>query len=509
MKFRIILATAALISTLCSACWGRRDCTSSTFAEMAVAYASAGQNNQAQQLAHKVNIPTRKVALLSQIGVQAVKAGQDQQAAELFKEALQVAQKMDSPPDKVMAFVAIASNYGKAGQNEKATEVLSQAVQSVKEIWGASFVKDTVLEKIAVTYAELGNFNQGIQIANKIFDEIPKGRALSQIVAKYVAIGDYNNARQVADTIDYRASKANALIAIATQTGEYQQALSIAQKMEEDEKTQRDLKSLTLGKIASLYSKAGQQKQAKEVASQVLQLSKKAEDNDSKVTQLAKVATLYAKAGEKAQAVSISSQALQIANQVESAQTKANLLAEVVQIYGKAGQKELADTIFPQVLSMAQTLENEDSQSRTLATLALAAGRIQPYDSVIELIKTIKDTKIQASTLITLAKDYALSGQKEQALQALNQAFESAQGLKNSQDKAQVLAPIAVRLARIDQFDRSLAVAQTIDAKVENSPKASTLAKIADAYAKAGQQDKAIALLSQALQAAKVVKCSD
>lgn len=508
MKFKILLATVALIGTLCAACGGRRDCTRSAFADMAIAYASAGQSNQAQQFAQKLHPSTRKVVVLSQIAVQAAKAGQTQQAAQLFNQALQVADKIESPPDKVMAFVAIASHYGQAGQNDKAAEVLSQALQRVHEIWGTSFVKDTVWEKIAVTYADLGHFNQGLQVANKIFDEIPKGRALSQIVAKYVAIGDYDNARQVADTIDYRASQANALIAIATQTGEYQQALSVAQKIEEDEKTQRELKSIILGKLADLYSKVGQQQQAAEVASQVLELSKKAEDNDSKVTQLAKVANLYADAGEKSQAASISAQALQIANQVESADAKAHLLAEVVQIYGKAGQKELADSVFPQALAMAQSLENQDSQSRTLAKLALAAGRIQPYEQVIELIKTIEDTHVQASTLITLTQDYALSGQKEQAVQALNQAFEIAQRLNNSQAQAQILAEVAVWLLRIDQIDRSLAVAQTIDATVKNSPKASTLAKIANAYAKAGQQDKAIALLSQSLQTAKATKCS-
>jgi tetratricopeptide (TPR) repeat protein len=208
------------------------------------------------------------------------------------------------------------------------------------------------------------------------------------------------------------------------------------------------------------------------------------------------------------QAASISSQALQIANQVESVEAKAHLLAEVVQIYSKARQKELVNSVFPQALTMAQNLENEDSQSRTLATLALAAAHFQPYEQVIQLIKKIENSKIKLSTLIELAKNYTLSGQKEQATQALNQALQSVQSLKSSQDKAQILAQIAIRLANIGQLDRSLAVAQTIDTTVENSPKASTLAKIADVYAKAGQQDKAIAIISQALQAANTTKCS-
>jgi tetratricopeptide (TPR) repeat protein len=71
------------------------------------------------------------------------------------------------------------------------------------------------------------------------------------------------------------------------------------------------------------------------------------------------------------------------------------------------------------------------------------------------------------------------------------------------------LAEIAVQLGRIAQYDRAIAIAQTLDATEKDSPKASALAQIANYCAKAGQQEKAIALLSQALQAVKVTQCSD
>lgn len=506
MKLRILLATVALMGSLCSACGGNRGCVSQAVAEIAVVHVATGEYDKAIQLTQKLDTSTLKAVVLSQIAIELVKAGQKKQAASLLKQALQVANKIDSPPDQVMTLSAIALQYGNAGQKDKAAEILSQAVQSTKAIWGGAFVKDTVLEKIAVQYAELGNYEQGIRVANKIYDDIPKSRALAQIAIKYVALGEYDKARQVAKAIEFNASKAHALIAIAIQTGEYQQALAVAQNIDEDGSLQ--LQSLVLTKIARLYSQAGQKQQAAEVVSQAFQAAELIEDAVPKVERLAQIAILYAEVGEKAQAIAASSQALQIANQIREVDKKATLLAKVSVTYEKIQQKELADSVFTQALQIAQTIDNEDSKAKTLATLAIASASIKPYEQVLRLISTIADTPTQASALTQIARGYAPAGQRQQAHQALDQAFSVIQTAKNSKDKARILSDIAIESIQIAQYDRAFATAQMIDATEEDSPKALTLARIAKAYIKAGKKEKAIAILSQALPAAKATQCS-
>jgi tetratricopeptide (TPR) repeat protein len=524
MKFPILLTTITLIGTLSTACAASKRCISPAFADMASSYAAIGQNNQALQIAQNIENLTLKANVLSQIAVQSAKAGQREQAATMFSQSLQVANKIESPPDKVMALEAIATRYRIAGQNDKAAEVLSQAVRDADEIWGTSFVKDTVLERIAINYAKLGDYDRGIQIANKIVDDIPKSRALARIVAQYVAVGNYNQARQVADTIEVQTSKANALIEIAAKTGDYQQALSVAQKIDEEESVQ--LKSIILGKIALLYSKAGQEKQAVEVLSQALQTAQKIEETGAKVRQLIKVALQYAEVGKKEQAVAISSQVLQVASHNQEANRKAEFLTRVAFVYETVGRHDLATSVFARALQIAQTVDNEDKKAQTLAKLAIASAEIKPYNQVLPIAQSIQDASIQADVLIQIARHYARVERNEEARQALERALQINQRSNKSHDKTQRIAEIAIELGKIAQYDSAIAIAQTLDTREKDSPKALVLAKIAGSYVKAGQKEKAIAkrccvrpwrcrrlaqiaLLSQALETARTTKCSE
>ena len=506
MKWKRFLATVALISILCSACTGSKPCIMGTLAEIAVTYAVAGQNEQALQVAQKINRSTLKADALSQIAVQLAKAGQAKQAADVLTQSLKFANKIDSPPDKVMALAEIAARYGKVGQKDKAAEVLSQAVQSTKAIWGASSVKDTVLEKIAVNYAQLGDYERGIQVANKILGDITQGRALAQIVVQYVVAKDYNHARQLANTIEAKASQARAFFEIAAKTGDYQPALSAAQQIDEHESA--PLKSLIFHRIASSYIKTGQIKQANQVLAQTVNVAKSIEEPARQVEQLTQIALLYAEVGEKAQAAEVFFQARQEVSQLKASDTKSELLAGIAIRYGKAGETELANSVFNQALSIAQSLSDKDKKTRTLASMAIASAQINPYNQVIEFTRTIADANTQVSVLIHIAKDYTQAGDNEEARQALNQALAIVQATKNTPDKAQTLAEIALQLVKIAQYDQAFAIAQTLDTKEKDSPKAAVLAKIAKAYAKAGQKEKAIALLSQALQAADIIRCS-
>jgi tetratricopeptide (TPR) repeat protein len=217
---------------------------------------------------------------------------------------------------------------------------------------------------------------------------------------------------------------------------------------------------------------------------------------------------LYAELGEKAQVAEVFSQALQQVSQLKESDTKAERLARLAVKYGQAGEKELATSVFNQALSIAQSLPNKDKKTRVLASMAIASAQINPYNQVLEFTHTITDANTQASVLIHMAKDYTQAGDNEEARQALNQALAIVQAAKNTPDKAQKLAEIALQLVKIAQYDQALTIAQTLDMTEKDSPKAAVLARIAKAYAKVGQKEKAIALLSHALQAAKVIRCS-
>jgi tetratricopeptide (TPR) repeat protein len=127
---------------------------------------------------------------------------------------------------------------------------------------------------------------------------------------------------------------------------------------------------------------------------------------------------------------------------------------------------------------------------------------------VVQLTQRIKDATVQADVLVQIARHYAQVERNEEARQALERALQMTQRSKNSHEKAQRVAEIAIELGKIAQYDSAIAVAQTIDVTQKDSPKALALAKIAGSYAKAGQKERVIAILSQAVKMAKATNCS-
>jgi tetratricopeptide (TPR) repeat protein len=507
MRLSTLLATFALISTLCSACARGGHCITRSLSEIAISYAAAGENGKALKVAQSINRLSLKADTLSQLAVYSAKAGQAQQAAMLFEQALQVAQKIESPPDKAMALEAIALKYKQVGQKDKAAQVLSQALHNTTTIWGASFVRDTVLEKIAANYAELGDYDKSIQVANKIVEDITKSRALSQITAQYLATGQYNKAREIANKIEVQATKANALTEIAAKTGEYQQALTAAQMIDEDESVQQKVN--ILNKIALLYSANGEKQRAIDILSQALQSANKIEDVDDKIMQLSKVVVLYTKVDKNSKENEVISEIFDVVQQFDNIEQQADYLARVAFRYGSQGQKALANLVFDRALFIAKNIKDEKSKARILGILGLASAYIKPYDQVIQFIQTLGDARTQISMLIQIARNYAQVGNNEQAVKGLEKAFQLAQALDNPEDKANLLSAIAIELSRMKQYERAIAIAQTISITQKNSPKAATLAKIASSYAKDGQKQNAITVATQALEAAKVTQCSD
>lgn len=509
MNRKSLLAMIVLLSTLCAACTERQSCTTNAFANIALAYTTAGQNDQALQVAKMLHHSAAQADVLSRIAASYQKAGQENQATELFNQALQIAQKIEMPADKVNVLETIAVQYSRAGQQQKAEQTLSLALQVAQTIQENINAKDTLVERIATQYAEIGEYNQGIQVAQTIWEDIPKARALARIAVKYVEAGEFDNARQVANTIENSASQASALTAIATQTGDYEQAFSAAKAIE-DEASER--KSIVLDKIFRLYIEAGQKQQAANVVSQMLQGTTAMEKTSRQAEELAKVAKLYTQLGQTEQAATLFSQALAKVNQIgenESDEQKVSTLAKVAVNLSDAGQTQQAKSVLQQALTIAQTIAIEDNQTRSLTQVAIAAAKIQLFSQVLPFIHTLHNSHTQVYALLLISDDYTEIGDKNQANQALTQAFQITQTLAPSPEKANKLGQIASQWTQLGKYEQALTVAQTIDPIKNGSPKALALAKIAQAYAQTQQTETAITLLSQALQDARTTQCSD
>jgi tetratricopeptide (TPR) repeat protein len=499
MKLNLLLIVAiTLVSTGCS---GGGRCASGVFADVATGYVAAGESDRALEAAQAMRKSALQARVLSEIAASYVKAGQEDKATALFTQSLKIADKIDSPPDKAMLLEAIALNYQEAGLNNHAAATLSQALQVSNSIWGEEFVKDTVLERIAVRYAEIGKPEQAFQVLDSIWGDYPKARAKSRIALMYFAAGDKNRALQIAANIETASSKANALLQMVADTGNYEQPLAIAQEIEDP-----TLKSRILTKIAELYS-TKQPEQSAKVLSQALQASQAIEETPGQVEQLSHISLAYADIDKPELAAKTLAEALQLVSNIDTADQQAEALVNIVSASAKAEQKEPGAAVLALALAVAQTIDNEQKKAETLAKLAIASTTLYSYNQVINLIQTIAYPEIQASALTEIVEKYQKAGQKEQATSALTQAIQTIQTLNNPQEKARQLGIIAVQLARFGDYQQAIAIAQRIDPIQGGLPKASALAKIAQLHVKDDQKENAIALLSSALTAAKATPC--
>jgi tetratricopeptide (TPR) repeat protein len=439
-----------------------------------------------------------KAKVLGEIAAGYTAVGQEEKASEVLSEAFEVTQTVELPADKAMVLEAIARQYWQVGEPEKAAELLSQALQVAESIWGISTVKDTVVERIALRYSEMGDRDRALQVADTILGKIAKSRALAQIAIHYAKAGDYEQAMGVAETIEAYPSQAIALTEIATRTGEDAPAVAAAQRIESPER-----QSIVLAKIAALRIEEQQYEEVLAILTEAQQAASTIEELPNRAGQLAEIARLYEQAGYRERGVEVLSEALRLAREaggmVEEVQLASNLVADATE----AGQVEFARSTLEGVLPLVKEIE----KPQIVASLASAATTLQPHDWVIQFANKIEDSEARVNALLDIAEKYAEVGEEERAAEVLLGAFETIRTSEESESKAQRLERMARQLAQIHRYEDAIAIAQAIDAEQHPATKALALTNIASLQTNDRQKENAIALLSQALTVAKSTKC--
>ncbi|NEQ24373.1 MAG: hypothetical protein F6K28_35705, partial [Microcoleus sp. SIO2G3] len=116
-----------------------------------------------------------------------------------YDDARQFVNIYEAPAEKVGLLLAIANKYIQTGQTTKANEVLAQAFQIAKTIEGPE-------SNILVFKVETDS--QGNRIsATEVDDPADRGSLLEEIAVKYAQAGQYNQALQVAQALESTATR--------------------------------------------------------------------------------------------------------------------------------------------------------------------------------------------------------------------------------------------------------------------------------------------------------------
>lgn len=244
-----------------------------------------------------------------------------------------------------------------------------------------------------------------------------------------------------------------------------------------------------LEKLAALYVEPGQKEQLSPLLSQALPVTQSLNTGYSfiKTSALTAFARHYATIGQPQKALSILPQSLQSAKSLKGAQFKTIALTEIAETYTVAGKLEPVPAILEEALQFAKAYDppNPYSKGYAIRPIAIAYAKIGQYEQAIQIAQSIVNAPYpKTSALGAIASQYAQKGQMEQALQL-------AQSLEAGESKAKAFSDIAIAYAKAGQQDKAFEVfSQAVE--LAQSVGETLLADIIAHYAEAGQPAAAL-----------------
>lgn len=365
-------------------------------------------------------------------------------------------------------------------EEHEAQDALSAAwslTESVKTAEGY----DELCAAIATRYAERGEFERGVEIADTMNDPYARDKMLADIAVRCASEGDEDYAFELLDSLEDFSHQATAMTSIAharATRGDFARATEIASGMEDN--------SSVLAEIASLSAAQGDFERALDIAGSI-------DFPLYRALALTRIAGSRNKFGEAELAADLLATALEEALDIETDDERATTRAEIALRLSEAGQDEEAAAALAQALEDASIAE-EPYNETALAQIAASHARLGQYDVALEVAEKINDVSVAAETLISLAEIERAAGREEEALQLLDDAREL---LSDEQPETQseearrrgVLVLLAVRYAEFGAAPRAMQVAQGINPQEERNR---ALFGIAVRAAEAGERESSL-----------------
>jgi len=170
------------------------------------------------------------------VALQYIKVGE-------YDQALQLTKTMYYPLTKAITLTNIAEAYLRSGQKDKVSDMLSPALEAVNASNdSSSYNRGIALAQIGIKYAQIGQYEQALKIAQSIDDAYGKATALAGTSLEYLKVGQKDKAQEVLslalkeakNIYDYPSyNSVDPLVDIYVTAGRREQALEIAQTIED------------------------------------------------------------------------------------------------------------------------------------------------------------------------------------------------------------------------------------------------------------------------------------
>ncbi|MBW4601374.1 MAG: tetratricopeptide repeat protein [Calothrix sp. FI2-JRJ7] len=404
-----------------------------------------------------------QIGMLSSIAQQYAKAGQKQKASELITQALPLVDNISSNCDKPKPMATIAGNYARVGQENQANLLLEQAIKITKTAKGCNSTNDSVenLLDISNKYIEEGLYDLALQSVKGLDD----ASSFYQVYGLSLIARDWAKSNKV--------DQVNALTT---------EILNVAQSIKD-----ANQRAFALSRGAYELIEAQQNTQAIKLLAEAQKAVPAIQDVDGKPNTLLFIARAYNKLGQPTEAIKLLEQATLATQKVSNPSFRINNLGAIGAEYAAVNQKPKANLLLEQALTIANKTKPASAQDDLLLTVAGYTAKTGQYDQAIKIAKGIKSREYQAAALSRIAGEVARQEKFDLALQIAQRQ------IGNAAHKAGAIMEITRALVAAKQFDKAVAVAQSINRKYE---KAGVLSEIALKYAENGNPDEAINLIN-------------
>jgi len=317
------------------------------------------------------------------------------------------------PKEKDLNLAEVARMFAEVGQHDKAVKIAETVKEAESKAWGLSSISGSFLKG--------KRLDEALKIAQMIGEADSKGRALTSIAKAFGIAGQKDKAsdlmRQaqlVAETVADAFRKARALKDLSggyASLGLYDEALGVVETIPEV-----DSRIDALLYIASRCKEGGQKKKASEILSQAALLAKSLGPASAayKARKLADVANAYLEVGEKKQALRLLSEALRLAKEVFDVRSRVDELDNLARSYAAAGLFDRAITVAKMIKANDEsTAEQRDGVLERVAQRLWEKGQ---YDKALRVARDMRSDQSRNSTLAELAGKVAGAGRYAKAL---------------------------------------------------------------------------------------------
>lgn len=383
------------------------------------------------------------------------------------------------------------------------------------------------MKAVVPLYLERGEVDLAAELANAIDDPFSRDRLLMLVAEKCAEIDDDEYAMQLAESVEEHGMQAEALERVAlikAGKGDVGKATEIADTMLHPD--------FVHAGIAVKQAADGDDAAAKATLEKI-------EFAAARVSALQRIASTALDGGNSTHAISTLEDAVTAAGDIEHDEEKIRAFCDIGNLFIEANRKDKAIETFAKAREFAEALDNihRDFFLVNCALGFMFAGSDEFAERTLDLVT---DKTQMASALLGMAREYWKREEKEDAHDALDEAYQilkSQRDIETRDSRARngLMASIAAQFAGFGKTELGIDIArenqdpaeetnaltqiaqiltvqkedelarQTVNSIAEDADRVVALISISDAKAKLGEQEMATALLDEAASLSETV----